>query len=454
MIERNYKMSKTKKQYRAVVIDMQKILKIVGFVIMIIIILIFMAIGVRSIGLGGSKEGERVSSLADANRIFNQTQNAENTKSKSDSNKNNDAQNNDSNKKNSDKKDNNKVENDNKTDNPRDKKVGEGVSNFFKTVCGVVLGFDPDDLTKVVAGEVPGSETVNSYQLVRQAADNPEEFTTKQTPAPTEPAQESSPDISDIKAINAGQNANSDTNFVKIGNQTSYSVNIDEMLAERLNLDLSGDGPKVLIVHTHATEAYAAEGAEKYNRKESDRSMELDENVVAVGDELTKLFQEKGIETLHDKTLHDYPSFNGSYAHSLSSIEWYLSEYPSIQIVFDLHRDSIVYDDGTKAKTVTKIDGKNAAQLMFVVGTNQKGLYHPEWRENIKFAIQLQDKIDQKYPNLMRYVNLRQERFNGHTTLGSVIIEVGTSGNSLNEAKYGIKCAGEVIADFLNDLKN
>ena len=147
------------------------------------------------------------------------------------------------------------------------------------------------------------------------------------------------------------------------------------------------------------------------------------------------------------------PSFNGSYADALSSTEKYLEEYPSIQVVFDIHRDSIVYDDGTKAKVVTEIDGKNAAQLMFVVGTNEKGLYHPEWRENLKFAVQLQDKIDSKYPNLMRYVNLRQERFNGHTTKGSVIIEVGTSGNSLSEAKLGITCAVECIADFLNGLK-
>lgn len=83
--------------------------------------------------------------------------------------------------------------------------------------------------------------------------------------------------------------------------------------------------------------------------------MENTENVVAVGNEVTEIFNSRGIETLHDTALHDYPSFNGAYADALSSIEWYLSEYPSIQVVFDLHRDSIVYDDDTKAKVVTKI---------------------------------------------------------------------------------------------------
>lgn len=126
---------------------------------------------------------------------------------------------------------------------------------------------------------------------------------------------------------------------------------------------MSGEGPKVLIVHTHATEAYAPEGASKYNRDESDRSMDTSENVVAVGAEAARLFNERGIETLHDTELHDHPSFNGSYADALSSTEKYLEEYPSIQVVFDIHRDSIVYDDGTKAKVVTEIDGKNAARL-------------------------------------------------------------------------------------------
>ena len=122
-------------------------------------------------------------------------------------------------------------------------------------------------------------------------------------------------------------------------------------------------------------------------------------------------------------------------------------------MVFDIHRDSIVYDDNTKAKVLTEINGKPAAQLMFVVGTDQKGLYNPNWRENIKNAIHFQDAINQKYPTLMRHINLRQERFNAHTTNGSMIIETGSSGNSLSEAVYGLTLAAECIGDYLNSLK-
>ena len=105
------------------------------------------------------------------------------------------------------------------------------------------------------------------------------------------------------------------------------------------------------------------------------------------------------------------------------------------------------------AKVVTEINGQKSAQLMFVVGTDENGLYNPDWRENMKFALKLQEKIDERYPDLMRYVNLRKNRFNGHTTRGSLIIEVGSSGNSLGEAKYGIRLAMECVADFLNGLK-
>lgn len=331
--------------------------------------------------------------------------------------------------------------------------VKGALTDALKGLAAKVLGFDPFNPTGTLAAEIHGADLVNSYEIVKSGENYTPPPTAEPTPTetPTETPQEETG--SDIKAIDAAQNSRYDSYQIRIGNQTSYGVNVDELLSEPLELDMSGEGPKVLIVHTHATEAYAPEGASKYNRDESDRSMDTSENVVAVGAEAARLFNERGIETLHDTELHDHPSFNGSYADALSSTEKYLEEYPSIQVVFDIHRDSIVYDDGTKAKVVTEIDGKNAAQLMFVVGTNEKGLYHPEWRENLKFAVQLQDKIDSKYPNLMRYVNLRQERFNGHTTKGSVIIEVGTSGNSLSEAKLGITCAVECIADFLNGLK-
>ncbi len=339
------------------------------------------------------------------------------------------------------------------TDNNDGDKTDTGKRNAaesLKKIAGYILGFDPFTPSGAVAAEVRGAEIVNSYGIITRGEELLPTTPPTDTPAPDPPPDEG--ERSDITEINAAQNARYDDYQIRIGNETSYAVDINGLLEEPLSFDMSGEGPKVLIVHTHATEAYAAEGAVEYARDESDRSMNTSENVVAVGDEATRVLNERGIETLHDTALHDYPSFNGSYADALESTENYLAEYPSIRVVLDIHRDSIVRGN-EMAKVVTEINGKKAAQLMFVVGTDENGLYNPDWRENLKFALKLQNKIDEKYPDLMRYVNLRKNRFNGHTTKGSLIIETGSSGNSLSEAKYSITLAAECIAEFLNGLK-
>lgn len=315
-----------------------------------------------------------------------------------------------------------------------------------------ILGFDYSDLSETFKAEIPTSAVVNSYSMVTDASASaaPTTPTPQPSPSPTPAPDDGS--RSDIKEINASKNTADGVPQIYLGNETDYGINVEEALASRPEIDMSVEGPKILIVHTHATEAYAKSGANTYDTTESDRSMNTEENVVKVGSIVADLFNSKGIETLHDTELHDYPSFNGSYGDALETTEQYLEKYPSIQIVFDLHRDSIVYDDGTMAKPVTEIDGRKAAQLMFVVGTDANGLYHPNWRNNMTFAIQLQNAINNKYPTLMRYINLRQERFNGHTTNGSLIIEVGSSGNTLDEAIYGMTLAAEVIADYLLSL--
>lgn len=255
-----------------------------------------------------------------------------------------------------------------------------------------------------------------------------------------------------IREINSAQSKAIGVENILVKNETSYSVNTKELLKERLGINMNEIGPKVLILHTHGSEAYTEENRDFYVEGSGDRNSDTRFNVVYVGDKITEVFEKAGIEVIHDRQMHDLPSYNGSYASSLASAERFLKEYPSIQVILDIHRDAIVYSDGTKAKTVTEIDGEKTAQLMFVVGTNAGGLTHDNWRENLKFAVKLQNEINKKYPTLMRGINLRKERFNGHTTKGSLIIEVGTSGNTLGEAVRGATLAAEVTADFLNGL--
>lgn len=334
-------------------------------------------------------------------------------------------------------------------------KTAEKNEKKWGDVLEVLLQFHPREMETVIAKEIPMAEAVCQTGVAKLVRERnpvetpiilPEETLPEQI-LPEIPPQRQAP----IKAVDAGV-LQKNSNGLTIANETSYEVDPQELLNEKPSMDMSGDGPLVLVVHTHGTEAYAPEGSTVYDVEGSDRSENLQENVVKVGEVFCEVLREKGIETLHDKTLHDTPSFNGSYAHALASIEEYLAKYPTIQMVFDIHRDSIVYQDKTKAKLVTEIDGKNAAQLMFVVGTDQKGLEHPHWRENIKNTLHLQNAICKRYPTLMRHINLRRERFNGHTTKATVIIETGSSGNSLSEALYGITLAGNCIGDYLNQL--
>ncbi len=322
-------------------------------------------------------------------------------------------------------------------------------TDSLKKLALSFLRFDPSAPRSILTAELPFTQQVQAtplFQLSDQTI--PKEAI---TPKPTAPVTIPEENRAPIKSVDLSPDKSKSGNIL-IGNETSYSIDIQGMLAESLFLDFSLDGPKVLVIHTHATESYSPEGSEVYDITSGDRSQNIEENVVQIGKVLCDIFNQKGIDTIHDTTLHDVPSFNGSYAHSLTAMENYLKRYPSIQVILDLHRDSIVYSDDTKARPLTQIRGKNAAQLMLVVGTDEKGLSHPLWRENLKAAIHFQNAVNQRYPTLMRHINLRKERFNGHTSKASMIIEVGASGNSLAEAEYGISLLAECVSDYLNDF--
>lgn len=342
-------------------------------------------------------------------------------------------------------------------DEPTD---GEGILASVKRISQKALNtfvtFDMRDLRTVFAEQMPVVAEVNGGGIAAMSGSSSVAAYSKKKESeaanlPTQPPEPLPENLRPISRLDLGQKTklSGSTSKILLGNQTSFSVNIDEKLSAPRPVNLSSDGAQLLIVHTHSTESYSPDGADSYDINTGDRNTDTSKNVVAVGDAVTEIFEKRGIKTIHDRTLHDYPSYNGSYASSLQSIESIISENPSIKVVLDIHRDAIVYSDETKAAAVTEINGERCAQLMFVVGTNEGGLYHPNWGDNLTFAIQLQNKISEKYPTLMRYVNLRKERFNQHMTSGSLIIEVGTSGNSLEEAIRGASLGADVIADYL-----
>ncbi len=222
----------------------------------------------------------------------------------------------------------------------------------------------------------------------------------------------------------------------EIRNDTSFDLDLHALTASGVHLK-NGDEPQVLIVHTHTSESYAPDEEYFYVQDDNDRTLDTNFNMVAVGNYMESLLEDAGISVIHDKTINDYPSYNGSYDRMLEIIEVYLEEYPSISVVLDVHRDAVIYEDGSRFAASTVIDNRSAAQVMLVVGTDEGGLPHENWERNLSFALDIQSAADELYPGLMRPVNLRSSRFNQHVSPGALIVEVGSSGNTLGEAFYG-----------------
>lgn len=213
-----------------------------------------------------------------------------------------------------------------------------------------------------------------------------------------------------------------------------YRPDLESLLYAPLSWDLTGDGPTVLIVHTHATEGYEKQPWEDYVEEYAYRTLDDRYNMVSIGDEVARVLEAGGIKVLHDRSYHDYPSYNGSYGNARMSIEEYLRQYPSIKMVLDIHRDASDGADGTQLVTVGSVGGQRSAQLMVVVGTDATGNYHPNWQQNLSLALKLTAVLEQENPGVTRPVNLRGERFNMDMTPGSLLIEVGGAGNTHDEA--------------------
>lgn len=233
---------------------------------------------------------------------------------------------------------------------------------------------------------------------------------------------------------------------LKVNNATQYDVDVDALCGEELPFEINSDGPQVLVVHTHTTECYDGDQM----NGETERNTDEQCNVIAVGEEICKVLEENGIKTVHDKTYHDYPSYQGSYTRALSTIETQLKNNPSIKIVLDIHRDAFIYEDGSKLTVTCDQNGVSTAKVMLVVGTNSMGLWHDNWKDNLTFAAKIQNAAEIMYSGLMRPINIRTERFNEHTTRGSLILEVGSNGNTLEQAKEGGRDVAYAISAVLN----
>ena len=269
-----------------------------------------------------------------------------------------------------------------------------------------------------------------------------EEPAPEPTPAEEPPPEPTPlPDGSEIRATTI-------TGGLTVRNGTGYELDIGAILAEGPPQRLPADGPQILIIHTHSSEAYTPAGLDRYEASDSNRTEDERFNIIRVGDELCGIYEAAGLQVIHDRGVYDYPSYTGSYGRSGSAIEAYLAEHPDIAVVIDMHRDALG-SEGVVYKIMAEESGAVASQVMLLCGSDASGLEHPNWRANLSLALYLQNAVNQKYPSLMRPVELVPQRYNQHLSTGSLILEVGSSGNTLQEALAAIRLFGEATAPAL-----
>lgn len=233
-------------------------------------------------------------------------------------------------------------------------------------------------------------------------------------------------------------------------------IKIDQIKVDQQPLVLSGQGPKIMIYHSHTRESYQQDPRDPYREASSEafRTDDLNHSVVKVGEALARRLTERGIAVLHDTTNHEAAGYNSSYAQSLKTLKSQKAAHDSLQMFIDLHRNG--YDTKSKAKAdqeVAMINGERVAKVMVVIGTGE-GIVggfseKPKWEENARLGIKLTNKINELHPGLAKEVLYKRGRYNQHISTNSILIEVGSNLTTLAEADRSSKYLAEAISQII-----
>lgn len=275
------------------------------------------------------------------------------------------------------------------------------------------------------------------------------------------PACEKSTLGNELPVLQTSEISISSKGLSAISNETKYNIDFDSLMSQsfpiqKLSLTSSQDeslpvfsqiSPEVLIIHTHGTEGYKDSAFSNY------RTHDTSKNVVAVGNTLASELEAYGISVIHCDEMFDKDSYIKAYSNSYSKVAEYLTKYPSIKYVIDLHRDAVPDGEGGYAKLVCDANGKTLAQLMLVVGTDEAGAKHKEWTKNLRTAAEIQKGVFEENENLMRPLNLRKASFNQQLSSGYFILEAGNCANTLEEAKLSMSVFAKGFAETAGSLK-
>ncbi|MBQ5782145.1 MAG: stage II sporulation protein P [Oscillospiraceae bacterium] len=242
--------------------------------------------------------------------------------------------------------------------------------------------------------------------------------------------------------------------FVKNLTQLPRAEVEAELLGEMaFRVEKNSDQPQILIMHTHATESYQMHSELFYDPEYTCRTTDTDSNMVSVGKIIADKLNSLGYNTLHDVTLHDYPSYNESYGRSKQTVQQYLAQYPSIKVVLDVHRDAIERSDGTRIKPVVTINGRRCAQVMIISGADNGNMNMPHYKKNLRFASHFQNSMETLFPTLTRPILFDYRNYNQQLTTGSLLVEVGGHANTLTEAQNSALLIAYSLADVFDKMQ-
>ena len=220
----------------------------------------------------------------------------------------------------------------------------------------------------------------------------------------------------------------SDADGLELYYASTKDPDISALLAQPLSWNLRGEEPTVLIIHTHTTESYTRVD-EPYTESAAWRTTDEGYNMVSIGEVVREILEENGIPVIHDRELHDYPSYNGSYTRTRAAIIDYVNQNGSIQLILDLHRDA-AGEGSHQMRTLAAVDGEPSAQLMLVMGTN-----YDTYEDNLSLALKVHAQLEAQCPGITRPLQLRAARFNQDLCPGTLLVEVGAAGNTHPEAR-------------------
>ena len=229
-------------------------------------------------------------------------------------------------------------------------------------------------------------------------------------------------------------------------------IDIETILSEDFSLPVqSFKEPLVLIYHTHSTESYYPLDNGTFSSEYPTRNNNKNANMIRVGEEICSILEANGILTVHDKKIHD-KTYTGAYDNSREEITKILEKYPSIIITLDIHRDAIYYDNLTRVKPTTEINGKKAAQPMIIAGAEGGNVTDfPDWEKNLQFALNLQNYVNTDYNGLMKPVFFCNRKYNMDITPYSLLIEMGTDVNTIEEAVYSARLLASSLAKLIRE---